>query len=162
MTGSRITISPVGYVRLGADGFTLAIEPPYRAALAGLAGFSHINVLWWSHLLDQPQYRQIVECDQPYRNSPARLGIFATRSPLRPNPILLSVAPVLRVDVESGRVALGYIDAEDGTPVLDVKPYHPCSDRVRDAHVPDWCKHWPQWFEDSAEFDWQAEFVTAR
>ena len=162
MTGTMINVSPVGFVRLESGGFYLEIAPEYRAALNGLEGFSHINVLWWSHLLEAPECRAIVECDQPYQNAPARVGIFATRSPLRPNPIALSVAPVLHIDVESGRIDLGYIDAEDGTPVLDIKPYHPCADRVRDVQTPGWCAHWPQWFEDSAEFDWQAEFVTAR
>ena len=69
---------------------------------------------------------------------------------------------VLHIDYERGVIHIPYIDAEDGTPILDIKPYHPCSDRVRDVTVPEWCGHWPKWYEDSASFDWAAEFVNAR
>jgi tRNA (Thr-GGU) A37 N-methylase len=51
---------------------------------------------------------------------------------------------------------------EDGTPILDLKPYQPAADRIRDVTVPAWCAHWPQWYEDSAIFDWEGEFVSAR
>jgi tRNA (Thr-GGU) A37 N-methylase len=69
---------------------------------------------------------------------------------------------VISVDVEKGLVIVPWIDAEDGTPILDIKPYHPSSDRIRDVTMPKWCQHWPQWYEDSGEFDWSAEFVNAR
>ncbi len=162
MTTNAIVLSPIGSIRAQDGQFAVQIDPQYRPALSGLEGFSYVQVLWWSHFLDQPEERQVMECEQPYVKGPARLGIFATRSPMRPNPICLSAAPVIRVDVTGGVLFLGYIDAEDGTPVLDIKPYTPCSDRVRSVSVPDWCRHWPQWFEDSGEFDWAAEFANAR
>jgi tRNA-Thr(GGU) m(6)t(6)A37 methyltransferase TsaA len=159
MSNSDITLSPVGVVRHAQGGFVLEIEPAFCPALAGLEGFSHLNVIWWSHFLDNKENRGILQCDRPYRNAPARLGIFATRSPMRPNPLCLSVAPVIHVDTEAGRILVAYIDAEDATPILDIKPYHPCADRVRDVNVPDWCRHWPTWFEDSADFDWEKEMI---
>jgi len=162
MSEKEYKLLPIGRVKAGPDGFALEIAPEYRAALLGLDGFSHIQVLWWSHYLDTPEYRSVLEAEQPYKNAPARLGIFATRSPLRPNPICLSVAPVLSVDTENGLVIVPWIDAEDGTPILDIKPYHPSSDRIRDLRLPEWCQHWPRWYEDSAEFDWEAEFVNAQ
>jgi len=155
-------LSPIGAIRTGQDGFRLEIKEEYRPALKGLEGFSYVNVLWWCHLLDSQEYRQVVECEQPYKNSPAQLGVFATRSPVRPNPIALTAVAVLHIDYERGVIHIPYIDAEDGTPILDIKPYHPCSDRVRDVTVPEWCGHWPKWYEDSASFDWAAEFVNAR
>lgn len=155
-------VSPIGYVRAGADGFRLEIEEAYRPALLGLAGFSHLIVVWWCHLSDTADYRAITRCDQPYRSSPAKLGIFATRSPIRPNPIALSTVVILSIDDANGVISLPYIEAEDATPILDLKPYHPCIDRVREARVPAWCSHWPQWYEDSASFDWAAEFVNAQ
>jgi tRNA-Thr(GGU) m(6)t(6)A37 methyltransferase TsaA len=155
-------LSPIGQVESGPEGFALRIAPKYRAALQGLDGFGHINVLWWSHYLDTPDHRNILEAEQPYKNAPDKLGIFATRSPLRPNPICVSTVSVLNVDIENGLVIVPWIDAENGTPILDIKPYHPSSDRVRDLHMPEWCQHWPQWLEDSAEFNWEAEFVNAR
>jgi tRNA (Thr-GGU) A37 N-methylase len=66
------------------------------------------------------------------------------------------------VDVEKGLIVVPWIDAEDGTPILDIKPYHPSTDRIREVKMPRWCQHWPQWYEDSGEFDWSAEFVNAR
>jgi hypothetical protein len=69
---------------------------------------------------------------------------------------------ILEIDHDSGAIVVPYIDAEDGTPVIDIKPYHPATDRVRDVSVPDWCSHWPKWHEDSAGFNWAAEFENVR
>jgi tRNA-Thr(GGU) m(6)t(6)A37 methyltransferase TsaA len=162
MSETEIKLSPIGHISAGPDGFALQIDPQYRLALQGLADFGYINVLWWSHYLDAPEYRNIVEAEQPYKNAPEKLGIFATRSPLRPNPICVSTTAVISVDVETGLVIVPWIDAEDGTPILDIKPYHPSSDRVHDVRMPEWCAHWPQSLEESADFDWEAEFVNAR
>ena len=162
MSEKEYKLSPIGEVESGQEGFALKIAPEYRAALSGLDGFGHIHVLWWSHHLDTPEYRNVMEAEQPYKNTPDKLGIFATRSPLRPNPICVSTASVLNVDVENGLVILPWIDAEDGTPILDIKPYHPSEDRIRDVRVPEWCGHWPQWYEESGEFDWEVDFVNAQ
>lgn len=75
MTQQEYKIHPIGYVRAGADGFCLEIEPQYIPALCGLGGFSHVQVLWWCHLLDDPEARSILDCDQPYRNAPARRSL---------------------------------------------------------------------------------------
>jgi tRNA (Thr-GGU) A37 N-methylase len=112
--------------------------------------------------VDEPHLREIVTADQPYQKAPPTLGLFATRSPVRPNPIGLTVAQILHIDHEAGRIIIAYIDAEDGTPVLDIKPYVPSTDRVKEVHSPDWSAHWPQWYEESGEFDWEAEFVHAQ
>ncbi len=159
---TEFQLTQIGTVHAGENGFMLEIFPEYRAALNGLEGFSHINVLWWFHLLDAPQYRAVTECPKPYQYAPDILGIFATRSPVRPNPLALTVSQVLGIDPEKGLVYLAYLDAEDGTPLLDIKPYLPCADRVRETQAPAWSAHWPQWYEDSGEFDWEAEFVNAQ
>jgi len=159
---TEFKLTQIGTVHAGEGGFVLEIFPEYRAALNGLDGFSHINVLWWFHLLDAPQYRAVTECPKPYQYAPETLGIFATRSPVRPNPLALTVSQVLGIDQEKGLIHIAYTDAEDGTPILDIKPYTPCVDRVREVRVPAWSAHWPQWYEDSAEFDWEAEFVNAQ
>ena len=88
----------------------------------GLEGFSHINVLWWFDRLDSPAYRAVTTSERPYRDAPDRLGIFATRSPVRPNPLALTAVPVLAIDAGGGVVRIPFIDAEPGTPVLDIKP----------------------------------------
>lgn len=159
MNPTEFTLRPIGHVRVRDGVTTLEVDEAYRPALTGLDGFSHINVLWWCHLTDDDDCRAMVTWDQPYRHGPATLGIFATRAPLRPNPIALSIAPLLAVDVAAGTLRIGFIDAEDGTPILDIKPYLPAVDRLREVSVPDWSAHWPQWYEDSAAFDWSAEIV---
>ena len=162
MSEKEYKLSPIGQVEVSPDGFVLKIMPEYRAALKGLDGFGHINVLWWSHHLDTPEHRSVMEAEQPYKNAPDKMGIFATRSPLRPNPICVSIVDLISVDFDNGLVIIPWMDAEDGTPILDIKPYHPSSDRIRDLRMPEWCAHWPQWYEESGEFDWEAEFVNAQ
>ncbi len=63
--------------------------------------------------------------------------------------------------MDKGHIHIPFIDAEADTLIIDIKPYHPAIDRVRDLVLPDWCSHWPQWHEDSADFDWASEFVNA-
>ena len=155
-------LNPIGRVRSGRLGYALVIDQPDRAGLAELDGFSHINVVWWCHYIDDPAYRSVVTVEKPYRNGPDRVGVFATRSPVRPNPIAITIAPLISIDHAGGVVALGYIDAEDGIPVLDIKPYLPATDRVRDVTTPRWCADWPQSLEESAGFDWSAVFENAQ
>lgn len=155
------TLTPIGRVSAKGGSFSLKLQKRYVPALRGLDGFSHVVVLWWCHGVDKEEYRGLTEFDRPYRKSPARIGVFATRSPARPNPIAATAVPVLEIDHESGVLEIPFIDAEDGSPLLDIKPYHPCTDRIKEVSVPAWCRHWPQWYEDSARFDWGAEFVTA-
>lgn len=80
---------------------------------------------------------------------------------MRPNPLEMTIVPVVDIDQEEGIIRIEYIDAEDGSPVVDIKPYHG-TDRLRGFAVPSWCTHWPAWYEDASEFDWEAEFENAR
>ena len=61
-------------------------------------------------------------------------------------------------DYMSGLIQIAYIDANDKTPILDIKPYTPSLDRVENPQVPDWCSHWPHSLEESASFAWESEF----
>jgi tRNA-Thr(GGU) m(6)t(6)A37 methyltransferase TsaA len=162
MPDNNFELHQVGTVRAGAEGFVLEIEEAYRPALTELGGFSHVNVLWWADQVDEPMMREVTIAEQPYKNAPAAIGIFATRSPVRPNPISLTAAQLLSVDADAGLVRIAYIDAEDGSPVIDLKPYVPATDRVRGATYPEWAASWPQWYEDSATFDWGAVFENAQ
>ena len=92
------------------------------------------------------------------KKAPAVMGIFATRSHIRPNPVALTVVQVIRVDYDDGIIQVAYIDANDGSPVLDIKPYTPSLDRVEIPGVPEWCSHWPKSIEESGSFDWGNEF----
>ena len=86
------------------------------------------------------------------------MGIFATRSPVRPNPIALSTVEVTHINYEQGIIHIPYIDADHNTPVLDIKPYTPSLDRVENPRVPEWCSHWPKSLEESEQFPWEEEF----
>lgn len=59
---------------------------------------------------------------------------------------------------EAAAVGLYYIDAFPESPLLDLKPYAPSVDRVESPSVPEWCVHWPRSYEESGDFDWEAEF----
>ena len=62
------------------------------------------------------------------------------------------------MDLKNGIIRIDYTDANDGTPVLDIKPYTPSMDRVESPRVPKWCGHWPKSREESADFAWENEF----
>lgn len=149
----------VGHLEVTENGARVVVEKAYIPALAALDGFSHVNILWWFSRCDSPRDREALQMTSPYRGAPEIMGIFATRSPQRPNPIALSVAQVLGIDHETGVIDIDFIDAESGSPVLDLKPYTPSLDRVDRPEAPDWCAHWPSTREASADYDWSAEFT---
>ena len=104
----------------------IVFEPEYRVAEAvrGLEEFEYVWLIWGFHLAEREQWRPTVR--PPRLGGNTRVGVFATRSPFRPNPIGLSSVRLLGVDVEQG---LGPVltvcgaDLVDGTPIYDIKPY---------------------------------------
>ena len=151
-------LKTIGTVRNDSTGAFIELESEYIPALQALEGFSHINVLWWFSGCDNVQMRSVLETQQPYKGAPEKMGIFATRSPMRPNPIALTAVEIIQIDYERGIIQITFIDAMDGTPVLDIKPYTPSLDRVETPGVPEWCSQWPKCTEDSGDFDWEAVF----
>lgn len=151
-------VNQIGSIKFIGDDIFIKIDAPYIAALNGVEDFSHINVLWWFNHCDNEHNRNILEVKKPYKASPEILGTFATRSPERPNPIALSTVQIINVDFSEGLIQIPYIDAEDNSPVLDLKPYTPSLDRVDSFSAPTWCSHWPKNLEDSSEFNWEEEF----
>lgn len=107
---------------------TIEVDPPYDAGLEGLEGFSHLIALYW---LDQSRRDVIVQSPS---HRPAPTGVFALRSPVRPNPIGHAVVQVL--GREGNRIRIAAIDCIDGTPLLDLKPYLASTDAVPDARRP--------------------------
>jgi tRNA-Thr(GGU) m(6)t(6)A37 methyltransferase TsaA len=105
----------------------IVVEPPYRAGLAGLERVSHIVILSW---LGRAPRNLIVQ--KPRHASQAK-GVFALRSPARPNPIGLHVAQLTALDIDAGRLTLDAIDVLDGTAVIDIKPYYASTDAFPDA-----------------------------
>ncbi len=108
---------------------TLEIDEPYRQGLTGLDRVSHVIVVAWLH-----QAERDVIVLKPSHVDEAR-GAFALRSPVRPNPLGISVVRVLGVDHAAGRIIIDAIDFLDGTPLVDIKPYRPGIDAIPDAVV---------------------------
>ncbi len=162
MSPRSFTLNEIGRISVSADGCSLTIDEAHRDGLKNLDGFSHVIVVWWCHGLDSPDWRSTMTIEQPYRDAPSEIGVFATRSPARPNPLAITPVRVLGIDHEKGIVSIDYVDAIDDSPLVDIKPYLGAIDRVKDVGSPDWCSTWPQWREDSATFDWASVFVNAQ
>ncbi len=115
------------------------IDQRWVEGLEGLAEFSHVVVLFW---LDRPGETEIPLKVHPEAKEDLPLvGLFATRTPHRPNPIGMTTVQLLRV--EGNTLHVRGLDAFDGTPVLDIKPYLVRGDLKRDASVPGWL--WDLW-----------------
>ena len=106
---------------------TIEVDPRWAQALAGVETCSHLIVLYW---MDQARRDLVVQRPAHYDTGRAT---FALRSPVRPNPIAMSV--VRLVKVEGAKLAVVGLDCLDGTPLLDLKPYFASTDAIPDAQV---------------------------
>lgn len=115
----------------------IEIAPPFAAALEGLEQWSHVLVLFWMHRDPGGEPPPADWRRRPRGRADMPLaGVFAQRGRLRPNVIGCTAARIVRI--ESGRLVVSALDAIDGTPVLDIKPYAPAFDRVEEPRVPAW------------------------
>ena len=153
-----IKVFPIGKIVSENNGLMIKLDPAYKEGLLGIKGYSHIKVLWWMDRCDNPSDRSTLVEDKPYAKGPERIGVFALRSPERPNPIAVSNVEVSFVEEKEGIIGLHYIDAFPGSLVIDIKPYIPSIDRVESSSTPSWCSHWPKSYEESSSFDWAGEF----
>lgn len=116
---------------------TLELLPPYNRpeAVKGLDDFSHIWVSFIFHAVEQAKWRPTVR--PPRLGGNSRVGVFASRSTHRPNPLGLSVVALEGVEIGDHGVCLqlGGADLLDGTPVVDIKPYIPYVDSIPDARA---------------------------
>ena len=114
----------------------LIFEPPYRNpdALRGLEDFSHLWLIWHFSEIKQEGWSPTVR--PPRLGGNTRMGVFATRSPDRPNPIGLSAVKILEVDLHTPDgpvITVAGADLMDGTPIFDIKPYLAYADSHPDA-----------------------------
>jgi tRNA (adenine37-N6)-methyltransferase len=130
------TIQPIGKVVKSSGKTAITILPEFHDALLGMEGFSHIIVMFWFDRNDAPEKRATLRVHPRADKNNPLTGVFATRSPRRPNPIGLSVCKIKAI--EKDRIVVDEIDAFDQTPVVDIKAYIPVSDCVPDAMVPWW------------------------
>lgn len=149
MTG--ITLDPIGIIRspykekfavprqpglVTRARARLEMLPPYNepSAFRGLAEFSHLWLVFVFHQTQQQGWKPTVR--PPRLGGNERVGVFATRSTFRPNPLGLSVVSLEGMYQEGSKVwlELGGVDLVDGTPVVDIKPYIPWADAIPQAH----------------------------
>ena len=112
----------------------ITIDPAWSEALEGIEGFSHIWVVWWIDRFEAPPDRQQVHPEG--RSEMPLVGLFATRSPHRPCPVGITAVRLLRRN--GRRLYVEGLDAFEGTPVLDIKPYLRRGDLIEEASAPDW------------------------
>ncbi len=114
----------------------LELLPPYNRdeAVRGLEDFSHLWLIFVFHQAIQDDWKPMVR--PPRLGGNQRIGVFASRSPFRPNPIGLSAVKLNGIRREQSRLLLDLsgIDLVDGTPILDIKPYVPYADSLTEAH----------------------------
>ncbi|MFC2072608.1 tRNA (N6-threonylcarbamoyladenosine(37)-N6)-methyltransferase TrmO [Chloroflexota bacterium] len=103
--------------------------------LDGIEDFSHILVIYWAHFTSEAD-RYLIKVHPMGRKDLPEKGIFATCSPARPNPVCLSVVPLL--ERNGNLLKVKGLDAVDGSPVIDIKPYNPRYYRVNEAKVAAW------------------------
>ncbi|MBN1245225.1 tRNA (N6-threonylcarbamoyladenosine(37)-N6)-methyltransferase TrmO [Candidatus Bathyarchaeota archaeon] len=140
---SEIVLKPIGVVRTTAVGdevrdktrtSQVVIRKELTDALDGIDGFSHLFVLFWLHKTSAEE-RKLLKVHPRRRKDLPLLGIFATRTMTRPNPVGLTLVELVKV--EGNVLTVRGLDAFDGTPVLDIKPFDSW-DNAETAKVPEW------------------------
>lgn len=113
----------------------LVIEKEYQELLEGIEEFSHVLVLYWPHLLE-PERRSLKKIHPMGRKEFPLTGIFATRSPARPNPVLVSVVEL--VDRKDNVLRVKGLEAVDGSPIIDIKPHTASYDTLDTIRLAPW------------------------
>jgi tRNA-Thr(GGU) m(6)t(6)A37 methyltransferase TsaA len=102
--------------------FRVELDEPFRPGLAGLQAGQAVILLYWTGAAR----RDLIVQSPAHRDGPT--GVFALRSPARPNPVAVAVVRLLGVDLAGGVLEIDALDAFDGTPLLDIKPWLPSVD----------------------------------
>ncbi len=113
----------------------LVIDNDLAAILDGIEDFSHLLVLYWAHRIP-PEGRSLIKAHPIGRKDFPLVGIFATRSPARPNPICMTIVSLL--ERKGNVLKVKGLDAVDGSPILDIKPYNPNYDAADEVRLADW------------------------
>lgn len=141
------SLSLLGTIYKNKGVYYLEIPEKFQECTHVLQGYSHIKVFWWFHKFDKPAFRKTLECNPPYENAP-KTGVFASRSPVRPNPLALTTAKILAIDAEKKRIEVSMLDCFDNTPLIGISPYIPDKDWVDEYRLPHWVEHWSKWLDD--------------
>ena len=112
----------------------IVLDKKYADALIGLKDFSHAVIIYFMHLATDKNRVKIIRRPQGRDDMPF-VGIFSQRAKRRPNPVGVTAVKIIKV--ENNALKIQGLDAIDGTPVLDIKPYYP-RDRVETPIIPEW------------------------
>ncbi len=138
-----IVMKPIGYVKTIAKGdevkdrnrtAEIVVCPENSAALDGISEYSHLYIIFWLHEIPEEK-RFVLKVHPRGREELPLVGVFAVRTNLRPNPIGLTLVELLKA--EGNVLTVRGLDAFNGTPILDIKPYDPW-DTAKKAKVPRW------------------------
>ena len=116
---------------------TIHILPQYEPLLDGISSFSHILVIFWPHLLQETDRHKKRVHPRGWKDLPQQ-GIFATRSPARPNPVLITTAELIRQ--EGCFLSIRGLDVFNNTSVIDIKPVITSPEPLKGFRVPDWIR----------------------
>ncbi len=131
----------IGVVEDAGELSTVKVFPEFCMGLQGLDEFSHIIILYWLHLRDSEEERRVLQVTPRRHPGALQVGVFASRSPSRPNPIALCVTKLVKT--QDCNLLVRGLDATEGSPVIDIKPYIPRADSITDASVPEWTSRGP-------------------
>ncbi|MFC1813244.1 tRNA (N6-threonylcarbamoyladenosine(37)-N6)-methyltransferase TrmO [Thermodesulfobacteriota bacterium] len=135
---SGYKIYPIGIIHKENDeNVRIEIDNEYIDALLGVAEFSHLVVCYWFDKNDTPEKRKVLQIHPRKDKKNPLTGVFGTHSPMRPN--LIAISFCRNLAIENNTIFIDRIDAFDGSPVIDIKPYIPDDELMSaDIKVPDW------------------------
>jgi len=122
--------------KAGEEEAEVRIFPEFCMGLKGIEGFSHLILLYWMHMRDNAEERSVLQVFPRGSLGKVKVGVFACRSPSRPNPIGLCVVKLLKV--ENCVLTVEGLDAYEGSPIIDIKPYIQRRDSVPKTYAPEW------------------------
>jgi tRNA-Thr(GGU) m(6)t(6)A37 methyltransferase TsaA len=147
----QIRIRPIGHVNNGFERGPITdyedsiseiiLNPSLAEGLYNLEENSHVMVVFWLNRVEENE-RNIMKMHPKGRDDLPLVGVFATRSPRRPNPI--GIRAVALVEINDNVLKVKGLDALNGTPVLDIKPYSKKHDLVEDAKSPWWIERFSE------------------
>lgn len=150
LKGESYEIAPIGKIGVWEGKKYIALQEGADDILRMAACCSHIKIIWWFDKFDSKKYRSCVTCNPPYENA-GRTGIFASRSPVRPNPIAITTAKITKINNEQKQIFVSEIEAFNGTPCIALLPYRKERDLRDDIRVPEWLAHWPKWLDEKEQ-----------
>lgn len=134
----NISITSIGFVKKNEDKTWIEVKEEFKSALLNLDKFSHLITIWWISQRDTEADRKRLQVYPKIKTEEVETplcGVFATRSPTRPNPIGLTIVRIL--EIIDNKIYIDRTDSFPETPIIDLKPYIPNSDCIENVVLPD-------------------------